>query len=106
MRQTLFFIPHDAFGLPVFGFGWLLIACVLLSTVLLIWLVRRHGFGAETRSYVPVLLLIAFVIVFLLPQLELRTPDGRLSRQVRGDRPAGARRAIRSALGDISGRHG
>ncbi len=26
MRQTLFLIPHEIAGLPVFGVGWLLIA--------------------------------------------------------------------------------
>ncbi|MFV1964587.1 MAG: prolipoprotein diacylglyceryl transferase family protein [Pirellulaceae bacterium] len=86
MKQTLFFVGgEDVLGLPVFGFGWLLIAWAIFSIGLLAWLVRRRGFDAETRSYLPVLLVIGVVIVYLLPQLEVVDPDGNpLGLAIRG----------------------
>ena len=75
MRQDLFIIPHQWLGLPVFGFGWLLILWVIGSIVLLGWLWRREG-RSEAVAYVPVLLAVAVVIAFVLPRLEQRTPLG------------------------------
>lgn len=70
MRSTLFYIPGEIAGLPVFGVGLLLAVWALGSVLLLAWLVRRQGFNADTRGYVPVLLLLAAVIVFLLPAIS------------------------------------
>ena len=53
MLQTLFYIPCELFGLPVFGFGLLLAVWAVASAVLLAWLIRRQGFNADTRSYLP-----------------------------------------------------
>jgi phosphatidylglycerol:prolipoprotein diacylglycerol transferase len=69
MLQTLFHIPLEVAGLPVFGFGWLLIAWAIGSLALLGALVRRYGFGAETKSYLPLLGTIGLVIAFVLPNL-------------------------------------
>jgi len=76
MRQTLFYIPHELFGLPVFGMGWLLIVWAIASVVLLAWLARRQGWNADTRSYVPVLLIMGLAIWLLLPLLETRPQVG------------------------------
>lgn len=85
MRQTLFYIPHAILGLPVFGFGWLLIAWLLFAAVLLGRLVSRRGFDRETRSHIPLLLLVAAVIAFLLPRMEVVSPDGApLGLPIRG----------------------
>jgi phosphatidylglycerol:prolipoprotein diacylglycerol transferase len=86
VKQTLFFIGgEDIFGLPVFGFGWLLIVWTLFSIGLLVWLIRQRGFDTETRSYIPVLLVIAAVIAFVLPQLEIVGPNGeKLGLAIRG----------------------
>jgi phosphatidylglycerol:prolipoprotein diacylglycerol transferase len=86
MKQTLFFIGgEDILGLPVFGLGWLLILWSLFSVGLLAWLIRRRGFDTETRSYIPVLLVIAAVIAFVLPQLEITGPNGeKLGLAIRG----------------------
>ena len=64
MLQTLFYIPSELFGLPVFGFGLLLAVWAVASAALLAWLVRRQGFNADTRSYVPVLALLGAAIAW------------------------------------------
>jgi len=83
MRQTLFYIPHDVLGLPVFGMGWALIVWAIVSVVLLLWLVRRQGWNADTRSYLPLLLLVAAAVYFVLPNLE-QDPEGGLGLAIRG----------------------
>ncbi len=70
MCQTLFSIPPTLFGIPVFGFGLLLGVWVLVSLVIMVWLVRKQGFNADTWGYVPILVVVAVVIVWLLPLLE------------------------------------
>ena len=62
VRQTLFYIPYDVAGVPIFGLGVLLALWAVLSIVLLVWLVRRQGFNADTWSYVPLLVMIGAVI--------------------------------------------
>ncbi|MBL7040115.1 MAG: prolipoprotein diacylglyceryl transferase [Pirellulaceae bacterium] len=85
MRQTLFYIPHEVFGLPVFGMGWALIVWAVASVALLWWLVRRQGWNADTRSYLPLLLLVAVAFCFGLPFLEERSAAGApLGLAIRG----------------------
>lgn len=69
MLQTLFHIPLKIAGIPTFGFGWLLLLWALGSLALLAWLVRRHGWSAETKGHLPLLGTIGLVIAFVLPQL-------------------------------------
>ncbi|HUE69664.1 MAG TPA: prolipoprotein diacylglyceryl transferase family protein [Pirellulaceae bacterium] len=76
MRTTLFVIPHERFGLPVFGVGWLLIAWLVICAVTLALLVRRQGWNADTASYLPLQILIAALIVFLMPRLEVVSENG------------------------------
>jgi phosphatidylglycerol:prolipoprotein diacylglycerol transferase len=76
MRTTLLVIPHELFGLPVFGMGWLLIAWLILCAVTLALLVRRQGWNADTASYLPFQVLIAALIVFLMPRLEVVDASG------------------------------
>ena len=78
MLRDLFSIPDQWMGLPVFGFGWLLILWALGSIALLVWLWRRHGWSSETIGYLPVLLIFGAVIAFVLPMLEKNTPEGGL----------------------------
>ncbi|TWT33097.1 prolipoprotein diacylglyceryl transferase family protein [Blastopirellula retiformator] len=67
MRQTLFLIPQEFFGLPLAGFGWLLIAWTIVSIILLAALIRRQGWNKETSSYLPMIIIVAVVIAFGLP---------------------------------------
>lgn len=72
MRQTLFYIPYELAGIPMFGHrGWLLLAWIGFCTALLIWLVRRHGWSNETRGYLPFMLIVGLVIAFVLPRVEV-----------------------------------
>lgn len=69
MLQTLFYIPREIAGVPMFGVGWLLGVWAVVSIVWLIWLVRRHGFGPEVTGNLPLLILLGAVIAWLLPHL-------------------------------------
>ncbi len=73
MHRTLFHVPHSFFDLGLglgFSFGWLLIGWVVFGVALMVYLVWRNGWTADTRSYLPVLVIIALAMVFLLPMLE------------------------------------
>ncbi len=67
MHRTLFPIPHEILGLPVFGFGLLLWAWVLFGLILMVWLVRRQGFNADTNGYLMLLVPVAAILYWLLP---------------------------------------
>jgi phosphatidylglycerol:prolipoprotein diacylglycerol transferase len=69
MCQTLFYIPAELFGLPMFGTGLLLAFWAIVSVVVIAWLAWRQGFNADTWGYVPVLVLIGAIIRWLLPAL-------------------------------------
>ena len=69
MLQTIFTISDHVFGVPLFGFGLLLGLWAIGSLVLLVWLAWRQGFNADTRSYLPILLVIGAVIYWVLPAL-------------------------------------
>lgn len=69
MRQTLFTIPLEVAGYPLLGAGILLAVWIVFSLVLLAWLVRRHGFSAETLGYVPLLALVGLVVGVVLPAI-------------------------------------
>ena len=69
MHQTVFHIPYELFGLPVFGFGLLLAAWVALSVGLILWLGWRQGFNADTWGYLLLLVPAGAVLWWLLPAL-------------------------------------
>ena len=86
MRQTLFFIKnHEFAGLPVFGFGWLLLIWLACSLALLAWLVRKNGWNDENRGFLPFIGIAGLVIAFLLPELEV----ARQGLPIRGYHTAG-----------------
>ena len=77
MRRTLFLIPHELFGLPVFGFGWALL--VLVAVILVRCLVaRRSGasVGQVVNSEGLLWGIFAAVIILVLPRIELTNLDG------------------------------
>ncbi len=69
MLQTLFYIPGELFGVPVFGFGLLLAVWAVVSAAILAMQVRRGGFDANTLSYAQVLAVLGLAIFFVLPAL-------------------------------------
>lgn len=97
MRPTLFHIPHELFGIPLFGVGWALTAWVVVCIGLAVFSLRRVSARAnETEGkkskakrsseetapaqdlfgMVLVMGLLGGVIVFLLPMLEAEDPNG------------------------------
>lgn len=67
MRQTLFYIQDQVRDIPVFGVGLLLVFWVVFSIGLIVWLARRQGMTADTLGYLPVIIIVAIVILFVLP---------------------------------------
>jgi phosphatidylglycerol:prolipoprotein diacylglycerol transferase len=70
VRRTLFYLPHEIAGLPLFGWGWMLILWLAVSGVTLFWTARRGGWTRELRGQLPMILLVAAVIVFVIPRVE------------------------------------
>ena len=85
MLDTLFYIPHEVAGLPLFGLGWALIVWGVFSVGLLVWLVRRQGWNDDTRSYLPLIAMVA-VAFYFLPAVEAVDPETgrRLGLPIRG----------------------
>ncbi len=69
MLQTLFYIPAEVAGYPLFGFGILLAIWAVVGVGMLAWLVWRQGFNADTWGYVPILLVLGAVIWWVFPAL-------------------------------------
>jgi phosphatidylglycerol:prolipoprotein diacylglycerol transferase len=67
--QTLFHIPNQIGGVPLFGLGLLLALWAVGSAVFLIWLGRRQGFNADTWGYAPLLVLVGAAIWLVVPHL-------------------------------------
>lgn len=76
MLQTVFHIPHAIGGLPVFGFGWALLAWSVFCLVLFIQLTRKHGFGSQTWSFVLTAVVFGLIVVAVLPRLETDAGHG------------------------------
>lgn len=74
MRQTLFYIPDDIAGFPLFGFGWLLAFWLIGSGVTLYFLTRRQGWSDEVKSFLPFVGLVAVAIAFVLPLVKVDVP--------------------------------
>lgn len=65
MLQTLVFIPHWIFEGP------LLVAWLVIGAMILAFLVARHGNSNDTWSFLPIYGIVALVIYFVLPRLEV-----------------------------------
>jgi phosphatidylglycerol:prolipoprotein diacylglycerol transferase len=69
VRQTLFYIPRELFGWPLFGWGILLAVWAVAVAVFLAARMWRRGLDADTRSYLPVLLVLGAAIAFVIPAI-------------------------------------
>ena len=78
MQPTLFFIPHQWLGWP------LVIAWLVVSTIFVGVLYRRHGWGQETVSFFPVIAIVTGIILILLPNVEVAgiNPDDPLGPMI------------------------
>jgi phosphatidylglycerol:prolipoprotein diacylglycerol transferase len=72
MQSELFKIPIEWGGVPIFGFGVLLLLWAIASAITIGGLARRYGLSAETWSALPMLLVLGAAVV-MLPRLF---PDG------------------------------
>ncbi len=70
MRRTLFYIPHEIGGVPVFGWGWALLIWLVISGAILLWSARRNGWQRELRGQLPMILLVSAAVVFVIPRVE------------------------------------
>lgn len=87
MRQTLFYIPHEMWGRPLFGWeGWLTWLWMLTLLVVLVYgIVRKRGLDQELMHNMLVFAAIACLLGFIVPMLESETPDGiKLGIPIRG----------------------
>jgi phosphatidylglycerol---prolipoprotein diacylglyceryl transferase len=69
VRTTLFHIPAEIAGLPLFGIGWLLFAWIAVAAALSLWLLRRPHGSRELVGFLPVFAIVAAFIAFVLPNL-------------------------------------
>lgn len=74
MCQTLLFIPREVAGVPLFGLGLLLGLWLAVGGGWLGWQVLVRGRVAELWSFVPMWLVFAGVIGWLLPRIA--EPEG------------------------------
>jgi len=65
MCSELFRIPYEWGGVPIFGFGVLLLLWAITSAIVVGGLARRYGGRMETWSALPMLLVLGVVIVML-----------------------------------------
>jgi len=85
MKQTLVHFPHELLGLPLFGFGWILIAWLTWCVIWAILTWKRHASLAPLRSQLPVMALVAIVIVFIMPWVEPHDDTGQpIGMAIRG----------------------
>ncbi len=85
MRSTLFYIPHELFGVPLFGFGWFFAGMVVLAMLWIaaaVWRSQRRpdqvSLASDLLAALPVWLMAAAIVVFVLPVIEQRLPSGEI----------------------------
>lgn len=71
MRQTLFFIPQEVNGLPVFGFGWGLASWLLFVLSFSAWHLLRRQPSRDLFGLAPFAVAVSAAIAFLFPVLEV-----------------------------------
>ncbi|MBX3421016.1 MAG: prolipoprotein diacylglyceryl transferase [Pirellulaceae bacterium] len=76
MRSTLFFIPHEVLGVPLFGWGWLLGLVIVAAITSAIVQHRAGRSSGELLAGLSVWLLAGAVVAMVLPSVEQRWPDG------------------------------
>jgi len=86
MQRTLFTIPHEIGGLPVFGFGWMLILAAVALLVRLAWgRSRGQKLGEILAAEGIVWLVIGLLVVYVARFVELRNIDGEpIGMAIRG----------------------
>ncbi len=76
MRSTLFFIPHEIWGVPLFGFGWLLAGLAVGVVIWLVWSAKIKLPASERWAALPVVLVATAIVTLVLPNIEQVAVDG------------------------------
>ncbi len=77
MRRTLFLIPHEIAGLPIFGFGWVLILMVIALLFRVVQVKRSGGsVGGFMATEGLMWALFAAAVAIVLPSVELKNVAG------------------------------
>lgn len=75
MRSTLFLIPHDLAGVPLFGWGLLFVGLAVACVSWLVWSLACKRALSEISGALPVWIVAGLIVVFVLPGVELRLAD-------------------------------
>ena len=75
MAQTLFYVPASVAGLPMFGFGILLVALLVIGGATLLWQ-ARSGWSAEASNTLVLLAMLCAAVYFLLPGMVEMNAEG------------------------------
>jgi phosphatidylglycerol---prolipoprotein diacylglyceryl transferase len=85
MRRTLFIIPHALGDWPLFGWGLIFAALLVMGVVLFALKARDPRFMDDWFRHVMNWLLVMGVVVFVIPRIELQDVSGHpLGVAVRG----------------------
>jgi phosphatidylglycerol:prolipoprotein diacylglycerol transferase len=76
MRPTLFYLPHELFGIPLLGFGWVLGFLVMGIGIYLFATKNKRPISKTVSDLGFVWIAAAAVVVFLLPRIETHVDDG------------------------------
>ncbi|WP_425614511.1 prolipoprotein diacylglyceryl transferase family protein [Anatilimnocola sp. NA78] len=84
MRSTLLYIPQylasDPFQLPMFGWGWLLIAWLVVAAGMMLAWSRYSKTKLDFAGLLPYIGLVAVGIVFVLPRLLVEYDEAGVSK--------------------------
>ncbi len=69
MRQTLFYIPLEIFGFPLFGFGILFWVILIATAVFVLYRLGKGKANTDTWGYLPICLIAEALIVFVVPNI-------------------------------------
>jgi len=67
VHDTLYYIPNELWGMPLFGVGLLLAVWAVVCVGVMAWLVWRQGLSADTLTYLGLFALVAAAIIWVLP---------------------------------------
>ena len=70
MRSTLVYLPHQLGSLPLFGFGWMLIALGIWIAISVLRSPKEASSSAKISENLPVWLVAAALIVVVFPRME------------------------------------
>jgi len=74
MRQTLFYIPTEVFGVPLVGNGLLFWGILLFGIGWLFWTILKGKFNSDAVGFLAILLVGAFLSYVFLP--KIMEPEG------------------------------